>query len=165
MLVLSFDLPADNFSGNVVGISDGDTISVMHGGRPEKIRLNGIDAPEKGQAFGNRARQFVSSIAYGKEVKVEVKSRDRYGRTVADVILPDGSNLNREIVKAGFAWWFRKYAPKDRVLEALESEARAAKRGLWADPHPVPPWEWRKGIHATPRAELSQSYFACLAIT
>ena len=104
----------------------------------------------KGQAFGNRAKQFVSALAFGKEVKVEVKDHDRYGRTVADVILPDGRNLNHEIVKAGFAWWYRKYAPKDTELEALESEARAAKRGLWADPRPVPPWEWRKRVHATP---------------
>ena len=117
---------ADDFSGRVVGISDGDTISVMHDGRAEKIRLYGIDAPEKGQAFGNRAKQFVSALAFGKEVKVEVKDQDRYGRTVADVILPDGRNLNREIVKAGFAWWYRKYAPKDTELEALESEARQA---------------------------------------
>jgi micrococcal nuclease len=134
---------ADDFSGLVVGISDGDTISVMHGGRAEKIRLYGIDAPEKGQAFGNRAKQFVSALAYGKEVKVEVKDYDRYGRTVADVILPDGRNLNHEIVKAGFAWWYRKYAPKNAELESLESGARATRRGLWADPRPVPPWEWR----------------------
>ncbi len=65
------------------------------------------------------------------------------------MILPDGKNLNHEIVKAGFAWWFRKYAPKDKVLEELEPQARAARRGLWADPRPVPPWEWRKRVHAT----------------
>ena len=139
-----------DLSGRVVGISDGDTISVMHDGQAVKIRLYGIDAPEKGQAFGTKAKQFVSAMTFGKEVKVEVKDYDRYGRTVADVFLPDGRNLNREIVKAGFAWWFRKYAPKDAELESLESEARAARRGLWADPRLVPPWEWRKRVHATP---------------
>jgi endonuclease YncB( thermonuclease family) len=148
-LVLSTDTRVDDFSGRVVGVSDGDTITVMHDGQGEKIRLYGIDAPEKGQAFGNRVKQFVSTLAFGKEVKVEVKDRDRYGRTVADVILPDGRNLH-DIVKAGFVWWYRRYAPKDKELESLESEARATRRGLWADPHPVPPWEWRKRVHAIP---------------
>ncbi len=96
---------AIDFSGRVVGVSDGDTIRVMHDGRGEKIRLYGIDAPEKRQAFGNRAKQLVSALAFGKVVKVEVKDQDRYGRTVADVILPDRKNLNHDIVKAGFAWW------------------------------------------------------------
>ena len=142
-LVLTTDMHADDFSGLVVGVSDGDTITVMHDGHGEKIRLYGIDTPEKGQAFGNKAKQFVSAMAYGKEVKVEVRDRDRYGRTVADVILPDGRNLNIEIVKAGFAWWFRKYAPKDSVLEGLESEERHTKRGLWVDRDPVLPSEYR----------------------
>jgi endonuclease YncB( thermonuclease family) len=142
LLVLSTEIPSDDFSRRVVGVSVEDTINVMHDGRAEKIRLYGIDAPEKGQAFGNRAKQFVAAPAFGKEVEVEVKDRDRYGRTVADVILPDGRNLNHEIVKAGFAWWYRKYAPKDTELERLESKARQAKRGLWVDPHPVPPWEF-----------------------
>jgi micrococcal nuclease len=78
-------------------------MGVMHNGSGERIRLYGIGAPEKGQAFGNRANQFVSALAFGKEVKVEAKGEDRYGRTVADVISPDGMNLNHEIVKAGFA--------------------------------------------------------------
>ena len=88
-LALITEMHADDFSGCVVSISDGDTITVMHSGRGEKIRLYGIDAPEKGQAFGSRAKQFVSVLAFGKVVKVEVKDYDRYGRTVADVILPD----------------------------------------------------------------------------
>jgi len=115
-LWLSTQIHANDFNGLVVGILDGDTITVPHNDKGERIRLYGIDAPEKGQAFGNRAKQFVSALAFGKEVKVEAKGKDRYGQTVADVILPDGSNLNREIVKAGFAWWFRKYAPKDTEL-------------------------------------------------
>jgi endonuclease YncB( thermonuclease family) len=81
---------AGDFIGRAIGISDGDTISVMHEGSTEKIRLYGIDAPEKGQAFGNRAKQFVTALAYGKEVKVEAKGQDRYGRTVANVIIRDG---------------------------------------------------------------------------
>jgi len=134
----------ESFTGRVVGISDGDTISVMHNGRAEKVRLHGIDAPEKAQPFTNRAKQFVSDLAFGKEVKVEARGQDRYGRTIGDVFLQDGSNLNHEIVRAGFAWWFRRYAPKDKELEKLESGAREARWGLWVDPNPIPPWEFRR---------------------
>jgi micrococcal nuclease len=116
-------LSGQDFSGLVVGVSDGDTLSVMHDGKAEKIRLRGIDAPERGQAFSNRAKQFVSGLCFGKEVTVKARGQDRYQRTIADVILPDGRNLNHEIVRAGFAWWFRKYAPGDETLERLEKEA------------------------------------------
>ena len=87
-------MQAEYFSARVVGVSDGDTISVMHDGRAEKIKLYGIDAPEEGQAFGNRAKQFVSTLAFGKDVKVEVRGQDRYGRTVADVIIRDGKIIS-----------------------------------------------------------------------
>src|SRR5438128_138901 len=117
----------------------------MHNGKAEKIRLHGIDCPEKGQPFGTKAKQFTSSLAFGKGVTVHVKDTDRYGRTVADVILADGRSLNRELVRAGLAWWYRKYAPHDSTLEHLEKGARMAKHGLWADPDPIPPWEWRRG--------------------
>ncbi len=116
---------------------------MLHNGVGEKIRLHGIDCPEKRQAFGNRAKQFTSKLVFGETVTVEVVDRDRYGRTVADVLLPDGRSLNRELVRAGFAWWYRRYAPDDETLKQLEHEARAARRGLWADAEPVPPWEWR----------------------
>src|SRR2546428_6090906 len=132
-----------DFSGRVVGVTDGDTIKVMHNGKAEKIRLHGIDCPEKAQPFGTKAKQFTSEMVFGKVVTVHVTDRDRYGRTVADVILPDGRALNRELVAADLAWWYRRYAPHDRILERLEAEARAAKLGLWADPAPVAPWCWR----------------------
>jgi endonuclease YncB( thermonuclease family) len=131
------------FQGKVIGISDGDTITVLRDHQSIKIRLSGIDAPEGGQPFGNRAKQFASTVAFGKIVTVKPRDTDRYGRTVADVILPDGRNLSHEIVRAGFAWWFRRYAPDDRALASLEAEARAARRGLWAEAGPIPPWEWR----------------------
>lgn len=137
-------IPSVQFSGKAVGITDGDTISVMHIGRAEKIRLNRIDCPEKGQAFGQRAKQLTSHLAFGKEVTVKVLDVDKYGRTVGDVILPDGTDLNHELVRAGMCWWYRKYAPIDAVLERLETEAREAKRGLWVETNPIPPWEWRK---------------------
>ena len=135
---------SDTFTGKVVGVSDGDTISVMRAGKAVKVRLHGIDCPEKKQPYGTRAKQFTSDLAFGKEVTIRIQTTDRYGRTVAVVILPDGKNLNWEIVDAGLAWWYRKYATDDRILERLEAEAGEAKRCLWADKNPMPPWEWRR---------------------
>ncbi len=103
----------------------------------------GGDCPEKRQAFGNRAKQFTSKLVFGKTVTVQVLGRDRYGRTVGVVLLPDGRSLNHELVRAGLAWWYRRYAPDDETLAQLERDARGAERGLWADAEPVPPWEWR----------------------
>ena len=132
------------FTASVIGISDGDTIRVLHNGVSERIRLWGIDCPESGQAFGTRAKQFTSGLAFGKIVTVRVRDVDRYGRQVAEILLPNGRSLNHEIVKAGFAWWFVKYARRDGKLEHLEKEARVAKRGLWRDENPVAPWDFRK---------------------
>jgi len=140
-LLASQALAAD-FSGRVVGVSDGDTITVLHNGKGERIRLHGIDCPEKRQAFGNRAKQFTSKLAFGNTVTVQVVDRDRYGRTVGVVLLPDGRSLNHELVREGLAWMYRRYT-NDQSLNDLEEEARVAQRGLWADPHAVPPWEWR----------------------
>ncbi len=143
-LLATTPLFAATFSGKVIGIADGDTIRVMHNGMAERVRLWGIDCPEGHQAFGTRAKQFTSTHAFGTTVTVIVKDVDRYGRTVAIITLQDGKNLNYELVRAGFAWWYRAYAKNDTVLPQLEAEARAAKRGLWTDPHPIPPWEFRK---------------------
>ncbi len=110
----------------------------------ERIRLWGIDAPESKQAFGTRAKQFTGDLAFGQTVTVRVRDIDRYKRAVAEIILPNGRNLNREIVRAGFAWWYETYARRETVLRDLQSEAQGAKRGLWADPKPAPPWEWRR---------------------
>jgi endonuclease YncB( thermonuclease family) len=125
------------FTGKVVGVADGDTISVMREGRAVKVRLYGIDCPEKKQPFGTRAKRFASEMAFGMEVEVQIKTTDRYGRVVGEVILPDGLSLNKQLVYGGLAWWYRKYAPNDRTLKALEAGARAAK-------NPTPPWEWRR---------------------
>lgn len=135
----------DTFIGKVVGVSGGDTISVMRGGRAVKVHLHGIDCPEKGQAFGTRAKRFTLEMAFGNEVTVQVKTTDRHGRIVGEVFLPDGLSLNKQLVYLGLAWWYRNYAPNDRTLKALEAGARDAKRGLWAEKDPIPPWEWREG--------------------
>lgn len=132
------------FSSAVVGVLDGDTIEVLHNGKAERIRLNGIDCPEKGQAYGQKAKQAASALMLGKEVTLHTFEKDKYGRTIGDVLLPDGTNVNQELVKEGWCWWYRKYAPGNTVLEGLENEAREAGRGLWAEPHPVPPWEERR---------------------
>jgi len=133
-----------NFSGPVVSVLDDDTIEVLHNTHPERVRLSSIDCPEKGQAFGTRAKHAASELVYGKEVTLQTHGKDKYGRTLADVLLPDGTNVNHTLVKQGWCWWYRKYAPGNTVLEGLENEAREAKQGLWTDPQPVPPWEWRK---------------------
>jgi len=104
---------------------------VLHNGKGERIRLHGIDCPEKRQAFGNRAKQFTSKLVFGNTVTVQVMDRDRYGRTVGVVLLPDGRSLNHELVRAGLAWMYRRYT-NDQSLSDLEAEARVAGRGLWA---------------------------------
>ena len=143
---------AEQFTGKVVGISDGDTISVLREGKAVKVRLHGVDTPEKAQAFGTQAQKFTGELAFQQTVTVVIRDTDRYGRLVGEVLLPDGRSLNQELVKAGMAWWYRQYAPNDTTLAQLEAEARTAKRGLWADAHPVPPWEWRKGQRASSTA-------------
>jgi len=133
----------EKFTGKTVGVIDGDTIEVMRLGKIEKVRLAGVDCPEKKQAFGTRAKQFTSGLVFGEMVIVKVESIDRYGNTIGEVFLPDGRSINRELIKEGFAWWYRQYS-KDNSLGILEEEARRAKRGLWVEPNPVPPWEFRK---------------------
>jgi len=129
------------WSGKVVGVSDGDTISVLHDGKAEKIRLYGIDCPEKGQAFGAKAKKFTSNKVFGKIVEVDPVTTDRYGRTIAWVNF-DGQSLNEALLSAGFAWHYKKYS-SERHLAQLEDASRQNKLGLWADPHAIPPWEFR----------------------
>lgn len=135
---------AADYTGRVVGVLDGDTLEVLHDQHPERIRLNGIDCPEKRQAYGQKAKHAVSALVFEKEVTLQTHGLDKYRRTIADVLLSDGTNVNQELVKEGWCWWYWKYAPLDAELEKLEQGARKAKKGLWADPQPVPPWEWRK---------------------
>jgi endonuclease YncB( thermonuclease family) len=145
ILVTGYRAAAD-FPARVVGITDGDTLTVLTADhRQVKIRLHGIDAPETGQDFGSRAKQAASELAFGKEVTVRPMEKDRYGRTVAEVPLPGGRSLGREMVRQGRAWWYRTYAPGDRELARLEAEAKTARRGLWSQPGAVPPWKWRNG--------------------
>ena len=140
---------AGELIGRVVAVSDGDTLTVLDSQKTQhRIRLSGIDAPEKKQAFGERSRQNLASLAFGKTVTVHWYKRDRYGRLVGKVPV-DGKDACLQQVIDGYAWWYRAYA-KEQSLEdrrnyaAAEEGARAARRGLWYDPNPVPPWEWRR---------------------
>lgn len=141
--ILSQPVVADMLKGRVVGVSDGDTITVLDSAkRTHKIRLAGIDAPEKAQPFGQRSKQHLSGLVYGKEVAVIFDERDRYGRIVGKVMLPSG-DVNLEQIRAGKAWHYKRYS-NDRAYSAAEDSAKRQGLGLWADRNPTPPWEWRR---------------------
>jgi len=135
--------------GRVVGVSDGDTITVLDDSKTQhKIRFAGIDAPEKGQAFGNASKESLSRLVFNKRIEARCRKRDRYKREVCAVFV-GSRDVGLEMVRAGMAWWFREYSHEQGTQERLvyrdEGEsAKAARRGLWKDPSPTPPWEWRK---------------------
>lgn len=131
------------FEGVVVSVADGDTITVEHNGTTQKVRLNGIDCPEKSQRYGKTAEKFTSKLVLGKTVKIKENGKDKYGRIIADVILEDGTVLNEELVRNGLAWWYQKYS-NDLKLKQLEKQARSRAIGLWTEMTPTPPWEYRK---------------------
>ncbi len=133
---------SQTFSGKVIAVKDGDTIEMLVKSKTYKIRLFGIDCPERKQAYGTRARQFTTNLVFGKYVKAVKKSTDRYGRFVCEIYLQDSISLNEELVKNGYAWHFKKYSKDERLAE-MEMQARENKLGLWADPNPIPPWEFR----------------------
>jgi len=130
------------WSGKCVAVTDGDTIKVMHNGKAEKIRLYGIDCPEKNQPFGKKAKWFASDLVFKRLVEVKALNKDHYGRTIAWVYV-GGTRLNEELLKAGLAWHYKRYS-KEKNLSLLEERARVMKIGLWSDPHSIPPWEWRR---------------------
>ena len=139
---------AGQVQGRVVGVADGDTVTVLDDHRVQhKVRLAGIDAPEKGMPYGQRSKQYLSDLVFGKTVTLEGDKVDRYGRTVAKVIL-NGRGVNLAQIAAGMAWHYKKYdreqTANDRMLyRAEELSARAARRGLWGDAQPQAPWDWR----------------------
>ena len=133
---------ARTLTGTVVGVTDGDTVVVRAGEETLTVRLHGIDAPEAKQPFGARAKQELSELVFKKAVRVEIMSRDRYGRQVGRVFVGK-TDVNLELVRRGLAWWYREYARGDRELAEAEAEARADRRGLWSDPEPMPPWQTR----------------------
>jgi micrococcal nuclease len=144
----------DSVSAVVLRVLDGDTLEVrLEDGSVARIRLDGIDCPEKTQSHGLDARMATAQLVEGGRIRLNGHQRDKYGRLIAQVETPDGRSVNERLVEDGHCWWYRKYAPGHRRLERFEAEARAAGRGLWAEPNPIPPWEWRKRGRAEHGAE------------
>jgi len=140
---------ADTITGRVIRVTDGDTIVVLDANDAQhKIRLQGIDAPERGQAYGTKSKEHLSDSVAGKFVVVEYEKRDRYERILGKVLLGD-EDMNLEQISAGLAWHYKKYQGEQTVTDRVaysdaEMDARKYKRGLWGDPNPMPPWDYRK---------------------
>ena len=145
-----------DFRGRVVAVHDGDTISVLVDQSPVRVRLAGVDAPERGQPFANASRHALEALVAAREVQVVERGRDGYGRVLGQVIV-GVIDVGTEQVRSGYAWVYRRFE-RDARLIALEAEAKAARRGLWRDPKPVPPWRWRERQRLQP-ARLC--VFAC----
>ncbi len=138
-------MAAETIKGSCLWVKDGDTFVLRSGDKVYDIRLFGVDAPEKKQPGGKDAEMFLVRLIGRKQVKVEVTGKD-HGRLVGKVYYGK-IYINHELVELGHAWHDKRYAPKDKDLAAAQSKAKDHKRGLWLDPAPVPPWEWRKGDH------------------
>ena len=143
------------WEGRVVGVSDGDTITVLNNNKEQfKIRLSGIDAPENGQAFGKASKERMSALVYGKIVEVNPVTTDKYGRTVARIHVSD-LDVEEEMIRSGMAWVYPKYCLEqlcDQWID-IQINARSMRVGLWADKAPVPPWEWRQNKNSVNSAK------------
>ena len=134
----------DFASGRVVKICDGDTYDLLLDNNTTiRVRMDGIDAPENGMPFSKKAKRYLGELCQGQTIKIDTNNIDHYGRVISFSYLGDGRELSQEMLKAGFAWHYKKYN-FDSELAASENEARTAKRGLWQDKSPIPPWEIRK---------------------
>ena len=146
ILFLLYPLTAHAWTAKVVSVTDGDTIKVYNAEQGQvKIRLYGIDSPEKSQPYGQAARAYLASLIAGQVVDIESVTTDRYGRTVG-IVSAGGKNINQEMLWSGYAWVYKRYCDKpfcDYWL-ALENEVKTDKIGLWQEPNPIPPWEWRR---------------------
>jgi len=149
LILLSCSLHAATLQGKVVGVADGDTITVLDATNTQhKIRMQGIDAPEKAQAYGQKSKQSLSQMVQSKQVTVEYQKKDKYGRTLGKVVL-NGTDVCLEQFKLGMAWHYKQYksdqAKEERETYAqAELEARTKNVGIWKDKNPTPPWEFRK---------------------
>lgn len=161
-IILSQTIPSKTYawSGKVIDISDGDTITVLNGRTPEKIRLYGIDTPESAQAFGNKATNQIKKLVVGQNADVKQYDTDKYKRTVA-VITVNGKNVNRAMIETGHAWLYQKYCKEEfcREWRSLEEQARSSRIGLWRDNNPEPPWDWRKSQkQVSPNDEIGGNF-------
>lgn len=158
LALLAAALPAGaDLPVRVVAVHDGDTLTVLADGRRRlRVRLTDIDAPELGQPFGKRAKASLSDLCFGKAASLEVRGRDRYGRTLARIKC-GGRDANAEQVRFGYAWVYTRYAAADSPLYAYQHDAMTARRGLWSAREPMPPWEWRRRGTAARELAPSQS--------
>lgn len=153
---------AETLLGHCVGVADGDTCTLLlrhedGSKKTERIRFHGIDAPESHQPYGQASKKLVSDLIYDKDIRVEVQTRDKYGRLVGKVFVGE-TNVNLAVVKAGLAWWYRQYGAGETALAEAEQAARTARLGLWQDPAPVAPWDFRhKGKQAAASAPSAQA--------
>jgi endonuclease YncB( thermonuclease family) len=135
---------ADTLTAKVVGVTDGDTIKVLTADKKQlRIRLYGIDTPESSQSYGAKAKKHLSSLVFNKSVSLTIMNTDRYGRKVCKVFIGK-TYVNLAMVEAGYAWHYKKYAPKDNDLAKAEKTAKTTGKELWADKNPTPPWEFRR---------------------
>ena len=132
---------AESWTGRVVAVHDGDTLTVLAGRESIKVRLDEIDAPELRQAYGRASKKSLSALCFDRYAEVNEQGRDRYGRVLGRVSCA-GTDANAEQVRRGYAWFYVQYG-RDPALRSLESSARARRAGLWAEPDPVPPWNFR----------------------
>lgn len=142
-LVLCFAPP---FEAVVVSVYDGDTITVRTD-ETIKIRINGIDAPELKQPFGQASKQAMSGLVFGKKVTIKPEKKELYGRTIARVEV-DGRDVSVQMVETGMAWWYQQYAKRDTELQSAQTKAKSAKLGVWSVPNAIAPWEYRKNKKA-----------------
>lgn len=139
------------WKGRVIRVVDGDTVEVTKPAATgcitiQKVRVRGVDAPEKAQPYGKAAMRFTAAYLFNHDVTVKVETKDRYGRWVADLCRGKSKYrcVSYQLVRKGWAWWYRQYAPNDKTLKRAEAKARKAKLGLWAGKNPQEPWLWRQ---------------------
>lgn len=148
LVIFSTVASSDVLLGDVVGVTDGDTVTILDANHQQyKVRLSGIDAPEKKQPFGQKSKEMLSGLVYGKNVTVEWHKIDRYGRTIGLLTVAD-QDAGLALIKAGLAWHYKKYqteqTPENQERYSIaEVDAQSARVGLWSDINPMPPWEWR----------------------
>ncbi len=139
---VSLSVQAETFSAKVIAVMDGDTVLVLRGDQKLKVRMANIDAPEKDQAFGKQSRDSLLEMVGRKQVQIDSQAVDQYGRLIGQIKV-DGRDVNQEQVKRGMAWEYSHYHT-DKTYIGLQSDAQQARRGLWAQPSPQAPWQWRK---------------------
>lgn len=149
LAMISARLPAETLIGRIIGVSDGDTLTLLDARQvPHKIRLSGIDAPEKKQDFGEKSKTQLSSMQYNRPAQADCRKTDRYQRKIC-VVFVDGRDVGLEQINAGMAWWYQQYAKEQTQrarmdYEHAEFQAKLHRNGLWRGKNPVPPWEWRR---------------------